>query len=80
MFQEKKLALLVSANPSRDDEAETSVKWSDKLRKDSLACSRLENIHSALAFKYGFPHLASRFWYREKENLEKKTKDAVRLS
>ena len=71
VFQEKNLTVLVSANPSRDDKAETSVKWFHILRKDSLACSRLENIHSARAFKYGFPHLASRFWYTEKGNLER---------
>ena len=74
MFQEKNLALLDSANPSRNDEAEISEKWFNKLRKDPLARSRLENIHSARAFKHGFSHLGSRFWYREKDNLAKKLK------
>ena len=32
------------ANPSRDDEAEASEKLFKKLQKDSLACSRLQNI------------------------------------
>ena len=73
-FQEKILALLDSANPGRNDEAEISEKWFNKLKKDPLARSRLENIHSARAFKHGFSHLGSRFWYKEKDNLAKKLK------
>ena len=67
MFQEKNLARLDSANPSRNDESEISEKWFNKLQKDPLARSRLENIHSARAFKYGFSHLGLGF------GIEKKT-------
>ena len=69
--QGKKLALLDSANPNLDDEAETSEKWINKVRKDPISRSRLENIHSARAFKYGFSHLGQDFWYKEKDNLAK---------
>lgn len=54
LFQDKILALFDLANPSRDEELEISEKWYNKLRKDPLARSRLDNIHSARAFKYGF--------------------------
>ena len=49
-FQEKILALLDSADPGRDSDAEICEKWFNKLRKDPLARSRLENIHNAQAF------------------------------
>ena len=68
------MALLDSANPNRHDEEETSEKWFNKVRKDPIALSRLENIHSARAFKYGSSHFGSRFWYREREKLAKKLK------
>ena len=41
VFQGKKLALLDSANPNLHDEAETSQKWINKVRKDPISRSRL---------------------------------------
>ena len=43
-FQEKILALLDSANPGRNDEAEISEKWFNKLKKRS-ACSVAPGKH-----------------------------------
>ena len=61
VFQEKKLALLDSANPNWHDEADTSEKWINKVRKVPISRSRLENIHSGRAFKYCSSHFGSRF-------------------
>ena len=73
-FQEKILALLDSADPGRDSDAEICEKWFNKLRKDPFARSRLENIHNARAFKYGSSHLGPKRWYKEKSDLAKKLK------
>ena len=73
-FQEKLLSLLDSADPTQDSDAEICEKWFKKLRKDPLARSRLENVHSARGFKYGFAHFGSKHWFKEKDNLAKKLK------
>ena len=63
VFQEKKLALLDSANPNWHDEAETSKKWFNKVRKDPISRSRLANIHSSRAFTR-FPAVAETLFNR----------------
>ena len=47
----------------------------NKLRKDPVARSRLENIHSARAHRYGAAHFGAKFWYKENQAIAKKLKN-----
>ena len=46
----------------------------NKLRKDPLSRSRLENIHAARAHRYGAAHFGSKVWYKENQAVAKKFK------
>ena len=46
----------------------------NKLKKDPVARSQIENLHAARAFKYGYAQFGSKFWYKETKNIAKKLK------
>ena len=46
----------------------------NKLRKDPVARSQLENLHAARAFKYGYAQFGPKYWYKETKNIAKKFK------
>ena len=73
-FQKKILNLLGSAVPGNDPDANKSEFMFNKLRKDPLSRSRLENIHAARAHRYGAAHFGSKFWYKENQAIAKKFK------
>ena len=61
-FQRKILDLLDSAAPGTVSDANKCEFMYNKLRKDPLARSRLENIHAARAHPYGAAHFSPKFW------------------
>ena len=61
-FQKKILNLLGSAVPRNDSDANKSEFMFNKLRKDPVSRSRLENIHAARAHRYGAAHFGPKFW------------------
>ena len=73
-FQKKILNLLGSAVPGNDPDANKSEFMFNKLRKDPLSRSRLENIHAARAHRYGSAHFGSKVWYKENQAVAKKFK------
>ena len=73
-FQVKILNLLEAANPGKDFDVEHFEQVYEKLLKDPLARSQLENLHAARAHKYGYAHFGSKFWYKESKNLARKFK------
>ena len=46
----------------------------NKLLKDPVARSQLENLHAARAFKYGYAQFGPKFWYKESKNIAEKLK------
>ena len=73
-FQRKILDLLDSAAPGTVSEANKCEFMYNKLRKDPVARSRLENIHAARAHRYGAAHFGQKFWYKENQTIAKKLK------
>ena len=73
-FQRKILELLGSATPGATADSQKCEMMFNKLRKDPVARSRLENIHSARAHRYGAAHLGAKFWYKENQAIAKKFK------
>ena len=73
-FQKKILNLLGSAVPRNDSDANKSEFMFNKLRKDPVSRSRLENIHAARAHRYGAAHFGPKFWYKENPAIAKKFK------
>ena len=74
-FQKKILLnLLGSAVPRNDSDANKSEFMFNKLRKDPVSRSRLENIHAARAHRYGAAHFGPKFWYKENPAIAKKFK------
>ena len=73
-FQKKLLDLLGSAAPGADSDANKCEFMFNKLRKDPVARSRLENIHAARAHRYGSAHFGPKFWYKENHAIAKKLK------
>ena len=57
------------SNPSPVSEADTFKIMFDKLRKNPLERSRLENVHIARGHRYGIAHLGQKHWYQENLNL-----------
>ena len=43
----------------------------NKLLKDPVARSQLENLHAARAFKYGHAQFGPKYWYKETKTLQK---------
>ena len=74
ILQQKLVELLRSAPSTRDFTSENEEMWFNKLRKDPAARTKLENIHSARAFKYGAAHLGPKTWYKEIAGISKKLK------
>ena len=73
-FQNALLNLVGSAASGNNSE---SIKYEfmfNKLRKDPVARSRLENIHAARAHRYGAAHFGPKFWYKENHAIAKKFK------
>ena len=73
-FQRKILDLIGSATPGAAVDAQKCETMFNKLRKDPVARSRLENIHSARAHRYGAAHFGPKFWYKENSAIAKKFK------
>lgn len=73
-FQRKILDLIGSATPGAALDAQKCEIMFNKLRKDPVARSRLENIHSARAHRYGAAHFGPKFWYKENPAIAKKLK------
>ena len=73
-FQRKILDLIGSATPGANVDAHKCEIMFNKLRKDPVARSRLENIHSARAHRYGAAHFGPKFWYKENPDIAKKFK------
>ena len=65
ILQEKLIELLHSAPPACDLETQNEERWFNKLRKDPATRTKIENIHSARAFKYGAAHFEQKAWYKE---------------
>ena len=72
-FETKILSLLEAARPKEFD-VEQFERVYNKLLKDPLARSQLENLHSARAHKYGYAQFGSKFWYKESKNIVRKLK------
>ena len=73
-FQEKLLDLIGSAAPGTNLDANKCEFMFNKLREDPVARSRLENIHSARAHRYGASHFGPKFWYKESSAITTKFK------
>ena len=73
-FQKKILNLLGSAVPRNDSDANKSEFMFNKLRKDPVSRSRLENIHAARAHRYCAAHFGPKVWYKENPAIAKKFK------
>ena len=73
-FQKKILNLLGSAVPRNDSDANKSEYMFNKLRKDPVSRSRLENIHAARAHRYCAAHFGPKVWYKENPAIAKKFK------
>ena len=74
ILQEKLIELLRSAPPACDLETQNEERWFNKLRKDPATRTKIENIHSARAFKYGAAHFGPKAWYKETLGISKKLK------
>ena len=70
-FQRKMLDLLGSVATGSAVDAHKCEIMFNKLRKDPVARSRLENIHSARAHRYGVAHFGLKFWYRKSGHCKK---------
>ena len=73
-FQHKLLNLLESSNTPTQFDAEHFEKVYEKLVKDPLARSRLENLHAARAHKYGYAHFGPKRLFRESTKIATKLK------
>ena len=73
-FQKKILNLLEVSNSSASFDAEHFEQIFQKLQKDPLARTRLENLHAARAHKYGHAHFGPKSLYKESTNVAKKFK------
>ena len=71
---EKKLLLVLGASNHTVSDADVCKLTYDRLRQNPLDRSRLENLHTARAHKYGMAHLGPKNWYKESPNLLKKLK------
>ena len=65
--------LLEAAKP-KDFDLEHFEHVYNKLLKDPMARSQLENLHAARAHKYGYAQFGSKFWYKESKNISRKFK------
>ena len=72
-FERKILNLLEAAKP-KDFDVEHFEHVYNKLLKDPMARSQLENLHAARAHKYGYAQFGSKFWYKESKNISRKLK------
>ena len=72
-FETKILNLLEAAKP-KDFDVEHFEQVYNKLLKDPMARSQLENLHAARAHKYGYAEFGSKFWYKESKNISRKFK------
>ena len=73
-FETKILNLLEAAKPKEFD-VEHFEQVYNKLLKDPMARSQLENLHAARAHKYGYAQFGSKFWYKESKNIARKFKN-----
>ena len=71
-FQDKLLALLDSSVTGND--FEQSQKTFQKLLKDRSARSRLDLLHTARGYKYGFTQFGPKNWYKDSQFLAKRLK------
>ena len=71
-FQDKLLALLDSSVPGSD--FEQSQKTFQNLLKDESARSRLDLLHTARGYKYGFTQFGPKNWYKDSQFLAKRLK------
>ena len=72
-LETKILNLLEAAKPKEFD-VEHFEQVYNKLLKEPMARSQLENLHAARAHKYGFSQFGSKFWYKESKNISRKFK------
>ena len=72
-FETKILNLLEAAKPKEFNEEHFEQIY-NKLLKDSVARSQLENLHAARAHKYGYAQFGPKSWYKESKNISKKFK------
>ena len=70
-FQEKILALLSSAAPNREKDAEYDEMVFNKLRNDPASRTKLENVHAARSHKYGSRILDQKVGIRMPQVLQK---------
>ena len=73
-FETKILNLLEAAKPKEFDVQHFEQVY-NKLLKDPMARSQLENLHAARAHKYGYAQFGSKFWYKESKNIARKFKN-----
>ena len=73
-LSDKILSILGTVSPSSDLNYLQSENLYNKLRKNPSSRSRLENVHSARAFKYGHTSFGPKFWYKESHEIAKKFK------
>ena len=71
-FQDKLLALLDSSVPGTD--FEKAQKTFQNLLKDATARSRLDLLHTARGYKYGFTQFGPKNWYKDSQFLAKRLK------
>ena len=69
-FQRKILDLICSSPGAAVDAHKCEI-MVIKLRKDPVARSRLENIHSARAHRYGAAYFGPKFWNKENPAIAK---------